>query len=205
MKKIIIGIIIAFIFWFILFSPLTKNFVNFWVGMILATGILTIYTIILDKKHIMQLLKTEIKWIYIGIFSAIILYFIFFVGYFFSTQIFSFASKQVDNIYSIKNQSDKLLISIALFFWIGPAEEIFWRGLVQGKLSYKYGQTRGFIFTTLLYAIIHIWSFNFLLFMAALICGIFWGWMFKKYNSLVPIIISHSLWDVLIFVVIPIT
>ena len=49
----------------------------------------------------------------------------------------------------------------------------------------------------------HIITFNFMLVVAALVCGIFWGWIYKKEKSLVPIIISHALWDFTVFVLFP--
>jgi membrane protease YdiL (CAAX protease family) len=90
-------------------------------------------------------------------------------------------------------------------FWIGPAEEIFWRGLVQHELAAKYGAVFGYFVSSLLYAGIHIFALNFMLLMASLICGLFWGALFLKYKSVWPGIISHALWDVAIFVVFPMT
>lgn len=205
MIQVYIGFLLASIFWFIMFSPLTKDFANFWLLMILSTSILISYSIFLGKEQLKGVISYKHKWLIIGIASAIILYMIFYLGYYSSSYLFDFTHQQVTNIYSTKNQADKVLIGLALLLWIGPAEEIFWRGFAQHNLTLKYGETKGYVITTLIYALVHIWAFNFMLFMAALICGLFWGWMFKKYKSLVPVIISHSLWDVLIFVIMPIT
>jgi len=45
-----------------------------------------------------------------------------------------------------------------------------------------------------------------MLIMAALVCGVFWGFMYMifKPRNLVPLLISHALWDVMVFVVLPI-
>jgi membrane protease YdiL (CAAX protease family) len=43
-----------------------------------------------------------------------------------------------------------------------------------------------------------------MLFLAALICGLFWGALFKRYRSVWPVLISHALWDVAIFLLFPI-
>lgn len=205
MIQVYIGFLLASILWFIMFSPLTKDFANFWLLMILSTSILISYSIFLGKEQLKGVIRYKHKWLIIGIASAIILYLIFYLGYYSSDYLFAFTHQQVTNIYSTQNQADKVYIGLALLLWIGPAEEIFWRGFAQHNLTLKYGETKGYVITTLIYALVHIWAFNFMLFMAALICGLFWGWMFKKYKSLVPVIISHSLWDVLIFVIMPIT
>jgi uncharacterized protein len=205
MKKIIIPVIIAAICWFMMFSPWTKHMVNFWAGIATSTSLLIILALYLDRKELSSVYNFKTKHILIGIISAAILYIVFYTGNLVSTSIFSFAQSQISNIYTNKEQSSQFLIGILLFFLIGPAEEIFWRGFVQKNFSDKYGGMKGFMITTFIYAAVHIWSFNFILVMAALICGLFWGYMFYRYKSIVPVIISHSIWDVVIFIILPIT
>ena len=91
-----------------------------------------------------------------------------------------------------------------MLLWVGPAEEIFWRGFVQERLCGKYGRAGGYLAASLVYAAIHVFGFNFMLFMASLICGLFWGAMYLRYGSVWPGLISHAVWDVLIFVLIPV-
>ena len=86
-----------------------------------------------------------------------------------------------------------------------PAEEIFWRGYVQNALSKRWSPNVGFIVTTLVYALVHIWSFNFMLVMAALVVGAIWGLAYRLYpQKLGALIVSHAVWDVAVFVVFPI-
>ena len=205
MKKIIPGFVLALIFWFLMFSPWTKNMFNFWGVMLVATTTLNLLSFLLGKDQLKEVYKFQIKWIPIGLLSAAILYLVFFAGNYFSNLLFDFANNQIDNIYATKDQANKIFIGLALLFWIGPAEEIFWRGFAQHNLSMKFGENMGFLITTAIYAFVHIWAFNFMLFMAALICGLFWGWMFKKYKSVWPGLISHAVWDAVIFVILPIT
>ena len=50
---------------------------------------------------------------------------------------------------------------------------------------------------------IHI--FNFMLVMAALVAGAVWGLIYRLCpKALFALIVSHALWDVLVFVLIPI-
>ncbi|MEI8012893.1 MAG: CPBP family intramembrane glutamic endopeptidase, partial [Candidatus Omnitrophota bacterium] len=121
-----------------------------------------------------------------------------------STSLFPFAQNQIVMIYATKNQLAPQIIAVLLVFLIGPAEEIFWRGFVQQRLSTIYDQQKGYIFATCLYAMVHIYAMNFMLFMAALICGAFWGYWYKKTGSLWVVMISHALWDVTIFILFPI-
>ncbi|MCX6145762.1 MAG: CPBP family glutamic-type intramembrane protease, partial [Candidatus Kapabacteria bacterium] len=59
--------------------------------------------------------------------------------------------------------------------------------------------------TILLYMLVHIWAMNPMLLLAALVLGLHWGYMYYKFGSLIPGIISHSLWDTIIFVILPIS
>lgn len=202
-KKVIPGFLIAIVFWFIMFSPWTKDLFNFWAVMLTATATLMIYSFVVGRSQLKAVYTFETRWIYIGILAAFFLYMVFFAGNYFSNLLFDFADKQINNIYATKSQGGKIFIGLALLLWIGPSEEIFWRGFLQHHLSLKLGDTKAFWIATAAYAFVHIWAFNFILFMAALICGLFWGWLFKKYKSVIPGIISHALWDAVIFVVLP--
>ncbi len=205
----------AAVFWFILFSQWTVGWVNFWGGMSVAAGLLTVGSLYAARREPPSLLggtawtfdeafRFRLVHILIGLVAAAVLYGVFFIGDRLSSLLFSFAKPQVIGIYGTKSQASHLTIGLLLLFWIGPAEEIFWRGFVQRRLSGWLGEWRGLAIATLIYALIHVWSFNFMLIMAALICGLFWAWMFKTYRSVWPGIISHAVWDVVIFVVLPI-
>ena len=69
----------------------------------------------------------------------------------------------------MKEGESPWLLAALMLVLIGPAEEIFWRGYVQNALSKRWSPNVGFIVTTLVYALVHIWSFNFMLVMAAAI------------------------------------
>ncbi len=203
MKKIIIPVIVAVLFWFVMFSPWTKDFVNFWITMGFAGTTLVLMSAFLGKNFKQQF-SLNTKDILIGLASAVILYLIFLLGEYLSTQWFDFARVQVDNIYSMKEGESKVFLSLLLLLLVGPAEEIFWRGHVQRLLGEKYSEWTAFFVTTLIYTLVHIWSFNFMLIMAAMVCGAFWGLIYKYNKNLVTLIISHAVWDVSVFILFPI-
>lgn len=156
------------------------------------------------KRDILKQFQWNWQSIGIGLLAAVVLWVVFYFGEFFSSLLFGFAREQVDGIYAMKENQNKLWIALGLFFIMGPAEEIFWRGYVQQKFIDKYGEWKGLIFATLIYALVHIWSFNFMLVMSALVCGVFWGVMYRYNKNLVPLIISHAVWDVMVFILLPI-
>ncbi|MCE5330586.1 MAG: CPBP family intramembrane metalloprotease [Bacteroidales bacterium] len=203
MKKVIIPVFVAIVFWFVMFSPWTKDYVNFWITMGFAGAALTLMSAFLGENFKKQF-SFSVKDLLIGLGSAAVLYVVFYLGDFFSSLLFDFAKEQVGNIYQLKEGENPLFLSLLLVLLVGPAEEIFWRGYVQRTLGAKYGEWIAFIVTTLVYTLVHIWSFNFMLIMAAMVCGIFWGLLYKYNKNLVTLIISHAVWDVSVLILFPI-
>jgi membrane protease YdiL (CAAX protease family) len=172
--------------------------------MAMATAVLAGAGLWLQRDRLREIYFFKPAHILIGLLSALILYAIFWAGNAVSTQLFHFARPEIAGIYSTRAQASPLTIGLLLLLWVGPAEEIFWRAFVQERLCGRYGRTGGYLVASLVYAAIHVFGFNFMLFMASLICGLFWGAMFLRYRSVWPGLISHAVWDVLIFVIIPV-
>ena len=203
MKRLIFAIFAAFALWTAMFSPLTAPHLNFWVAMSISAAILiTIATF--ARPSWPRDFKWNLSNIAIGIAIAVALWGVFWLGDKISQLIFDFARPQVDSIYAMKDGTSSTLIAIALLVLIGPAEEIFWRGYVQRTLSERWGANKGFIVATAIYTLVHIGSLNFMLIMAAMVCGAFWGLMYCWNKNLLPLIISHALWDVSVFILFPI-
>ncbi len=196
--------LVAAAFWFLMFSPWTAPHLNFWATMVAATAFLAGCALWLDRRRLPELYPFRPAHVAIGLVSAAVLYGVFWTGNAVSTQFFHFARPEIADIYSTKAQAAPWTIGLLLLFWIGPAEEIFWRGFVQERLYARYGRAGGYVAASLVYAAIHVFAFNFMLFMASLICGLFWGAMYLKYRSVWPGLISHAVWDVFIFVIVPV-
>jgi hypothetical protein len=195
---------LATFFWFLMFSPWTAPHLNFWLVMAMATAVLAGLGIWFQKDRLRKIYPFKLSHVAIGLASAGILYAIFWVGNVVSTQLFHFAKPEIAGIYSTRAQASPLTIGLLLLLWVGPAEEIFWRGFVQERLYGRHGRIGGYLVASIVYAAIHVFGFNFMLFMASLICGLFWGAMYLRYRSVWPGLISHAVWDVLIFVIIPV-
>lgn len=201
----LVGFLIATVLWTIMFSPVTTSGINFWLIMSLAALCLTLYSLIIRREELAHVFDVRATDIILGIVSAGLLYGIFFTGNIVAQFIFPFAGGEIGGVYATRSQANTLLIGALLLFLIGPAEEIFWRGFAQEQLMQKMGRWQGFGATTLIYTLIHIPSLNFMLIMAALFAGLFWGFMYLKLRRLTPCIISHAIWDCVIFALLPIT
>jgi hypothetical protein len=150
----------------------------------------------------------------LGVVIAFALWGIFWVGDKVSSWMFGFARPEVNAVYAMKEGLPPWLIGLLLLLLIGPAEEFFWRGYVQRTLGRllaarqqdeSRARTVAFLLTLAVYTLIHIWSGNFMLVMAALVAGAVWGLLYRLRPQLLPaLIISHALWDALVFVILPI-
>ena len=204
MKKILFPLIIAALLWFLMFNPWLPKPTDFWTMMTISGFILLSMTQIIDREWINDV-KLSWSGLFIGISLALLLWGVFWIGDKVATWMFSFARPQVDLIYGMKEQQNEWVIACLLLFIIGPAEEIFWRGFVQRNLVKSLDSNKAFIITTIIYAIVHIWAFNFMLLMAALVCGIVWGLAYRLFpKHLFALIVSHAVWDAMVFVIFPI-
>ena len=209
-SKLVMSLLIAALLWFIMFSPWTSPHVNFWVCMTASALILTCLAFAFGGS---ESIGTDISpqdtppatfTCLLGIAIAASLWLIFYVGNILSQLLFSFSRAQVNLIYNIKGDVSPTLLALLLLFVIGPAEEIFWRGYVQRTLANYRSPFVAFLLTTACYTLVHLPSGNFMLIMAAMVCGIVWGglyWLMP--NQLRAIIISHALWDAAAFVWFP--
>ena len=177
---------------------------NFWLNMTLAASLLAAIALRAQRRSLVRLFAFRNSFLLVGVASGVVLYFAFFLGDRASAWLFAFAPEEVSGIYAMKSQMSRPLIGFLLFALIGPAEEVYWRGFVQDRLSVRYGAFAGWLVGGLAYAGVHLWAWNFMLFMAALACGLFWGGVYWRWKSLWPGIVSHALWDVAIFVLLPV-
>ena len=208
--RLILAVLTAALLWFWMFSPWTQGKPNFWLIMscaaVILTGLAVTFSTDLERlkpigKPLWQLLG--------GIALAFALWGIFWIGDKASAALFDFARPEVDAVYAMKTGLPSWAIAVLLLFLIGPAEEFFWRGYVQHTLERLCGgrqpKDRALLMTAAVYALVHIWSLNFMLVMAALVAGLVWGLVYRFCPKALPaLIVSHALWDVLVFILLPI-
>ena len=190
----------AFVLWFFIFAVPAGNF---WLKLTCSASLLAAIGLLSSRNELKALFTFKIRHLWVGVLSALILYGIFWVGKLAANLLFSFAPGQIESIYASKTQLDAVWIALLLLFVMGPAEEIYWHGFVQRRLTGRYGATAGVLATAVVYTLVHAASLNFMLVAAAGVCGLYWGLLFQREKNLIPLIISHALWDFLIFVLFP--
>jgi membrane protease YdiL (CAAX protease family) len=96
------------------------------------------------------------------------------------------------------------LAALVLVFATSPSEEVLWRGAVFARLTRRYGPGwRPLVATTVLYALFVGLSGSLVLPLAALVCGGVWTRQRQVTGSLVPSLVSHALWSLLMFLYVP--
>lgn len=204
MKKLTFTVVLAAVLWSIMFSPLTAPHVNFWWMMTASAVTLSVLSTLFNPGWHKQV-HLSMGNLLLGVGIAVALWGVFWIGDKASSWLFDFARPQVDTIYGMKEGESPWLLTALMLFLIGPAEEIYWRGYVQRKLSERWSPNAGLIVTTLIYALVHAGSCNFMLTMAALVAGAAWGLLYRFFpQKFAAIILSHALWDVAVFIWFPI-
>ena len=192
---------LAVAFWFVMFFPGLGLSLNFWAVMTCASLTLTLLAIVLGGKPD---LHASWKEALLGAAIAVVLWGVFWTGDKLSQLLFDFARPQVDLIYGMKDGTSPSVIALLLLCIIGPGEELFWRGFIQRRFSARWSPNVGFLLATLVYTLIHVPSLNFMLVMAAMVCGILWGGLFRLFpQHFTAIVLSHALWDAAAFVWFP--
>lgn len=200
LNRVCAGVGLAAVLWFVMFSPWTAPHINFWWMMTGSALLLTSFSLWADRA-VMKELRFGSKQVAAGLAIAFVLWWVFWIGDKLSQLMFSFARPQVDMIYAMRDGSDSTVVGLLLLLIIGPAEEIFWRGFVQRKLMARFSPNAGFVVATACYTLVHVWSFNFMLVMAALVVGASWGLIYRFFPRwLTALVVSHAVWDVCAFV-----
>lgn len=195
-KYAVISIPVAYLLWFVTFYIKPSNF---WLDISLSS--LVLFSISLYSKP--PLRNISPLYIFVSILSAIFLYLLFYFANNLSYLI-PVANKNIQFIYGLAVGVNPLLLLLILIFPIASGEEFFWRGLVQRAFSERYGAFAGYLISVFGDTTVHLSSLNPILVLSAFITSIVWGYLFLYTKSLTVSLISHVLWDILVFVLFPI-
>jgi uncharacterized protein len=100
-------------------------------------------------------------------------------------------------------QTREVFAALALGFVFAPAEELFWRGVLQARLARRLGPARAVAGATLAAAAASLATGEPLLALAMLPSYGLWGALFAWRQDLTAPIASHATWSVLVAVLFP--
>ncbi|WP_210366316.1 type II CAAX endopeptidase family protein [Bacillus sp. REN3] len=194
-RRLILGILISHLLLFFTFEDKTVFWYIFTASMLILISYSIIHEEIDDKASTLSFLS-------IGILSGIGLFGLFWLGSFLIDLLDLPLSRQIARLYS-RFSPEILWHYLVLVLILAPGEEIFWRGFIQKRLGRYLGTRIGILLSVLLYASVHIYSGQFILVLAAMIAGTAWSILYAWKKSLPLVIVSHIVFDLLLFVFFP--
>jgi hypothetical protein len=139
----------------------------------------------------------------IGAAIAAALYAVFTVGDKAARVIMPTGAQDIAEIYELRTLRPKSEIAARLAAIIGPAEELYWRGMLQSELTRRYGPVKGAAAATAAYSGVHLCTRNPTLLGAATVAGGGWSALRAAGVSMPALVVSHIIWDIWIFLVQP--
>lgn len=142
------------------------------------------------------------KYLFFGIISGIVLYTVFWLG----DKIIFILHLPLENSISRLYHwySPNLFFAyLGLVLVAGPGEELFWRGFIQKRLMSYFKPITSIVVGALLYASVNIYSGQFILVLASFISGFVWGSLYYWKKSMPLVIVSHIIFDIMIFIILP--
>jgi membrane protease YdiL (CAAX protease family) len=182
---------------------------DFWWGMTGAIVLVGGLAVVLDKSYGAVLAgdaahHTATK-ILLGALTAVLLYLVFLGLNALSRLVFPMAASEIRRVYALKSHASAARVALLILFPIGPGEEIIWRGFFQRHWEKRWGFPRGWLLAAVLYTAVHLGSGNTMLVLAAAAAGLFWGFLYHRFHSVLLNAVSHTLWDILIFLLLPVS
>lgn len=138
-----------------------------------------------------------------GVGIAAALYGGFQVGDRAARRIMPSGAEDIGEVYLLRSLRPKGEIAARLATVIGPAEELYWRGLVQTELTRRLGPVRGAAAAAAVYGGAHIVTGNPTLVGAATVAGAGWSALAALGVPMPALVVSHVVWDIWIFLVQP--
>ncbi len=131
------------------------------------------------------------------------LYGVFAVGDRAARRLMPRGSQDIGDIYSLRRLRPAPELALRLGLIVAPAEELFWRGLLQRQLARRLGRWRGAAAATALYGGAHLCTGNATLIGAASMAGAAWSGLAALEVPMPALVASHVIWDIWIFLVQP--
>ena len=139
----------------------------------------------------------------LGLGIAAGLYGIFQVGDQIARRILPAGDEDIGAIYALRELRPAQEIALRLGAVVGPAEELFWRGLLQRSAMRRFGAIPGGALAAGAYGGAHLVTGNPALIGAATVAGIYWSVWAALGAPMAALITSHIVWDIWIFLLAP--
>jgi uncharacterized protein len=157
---------------------------------------------LLDQASVKKLLRPSLSLVLVGLLLGGAMSAATYLLYPLLIHLAPFIAEDIALLYSVfRGPSPALALFTLLPVILG--EELVWRGTVQSVLSRRVGLVVGVLLSALAYALVLAPLGSPVLVFVAFACGLSWGAQRALTKSLVPPLVAHLLWDLLVLLWIP--
>lgn len=118
------------------------------------------------------------------------------LNYFFPVE----APKELIEVFTPRGVKELSILVALTWAFVGPCEEVFFRGFIQTSLSDWRGPAAGILGGALVFGLAHFDPRFWIRGVSTFILGAFYGWIFYRRGSVLPVAVAHSLNDSISFI-----
>ncbi len=170
---------------------------RFWTRAALAAAVVAAYAVAVDAAGIGRLFAHGTWWpqVLVGLAGGAVLYGVFWAGEQVLVIVLPALAAEVGDLYRVRGETRAAYMPLVLAV-AAPGEEIFFRGFVQHRA--------GIAVALVVYGAVHLPERKWILVIAALVGGAFWGALLTLTGGLIAPVVSHLAWDLAIVVWAPV-
>jgi membrane protease YdiL (CAAX protease family) len=173
-----------------------------WLAIGGASVVLGVVILVTDRSASAALLRANARRILVGVAAGALMGAATYLLYPPVARLWPFITTDTARLYAAFRAPSVAVASVALVPII-VGEELVWRGVVQTWLTRRLGAWGGVALAAFAYAMVHAPLGSPVLVAVAFACGLAWGTLRAATASLVPSLVAHVLWDVVVLLWLP--
>jgi len=185
-----------------LVASVSTGALGIWLALGGASVCLGVAIFVLDRAAALRLLRPSARLVLVGAAAGWAMAAATYLLYPVFARLWPFIPTDMASLYASFRAPPPAIAALALLPVI-LGEELVWRGVVQTALVRRLGPWRGVTLAAVAYALAHAPLGSPVLVVVALSCGVAWGALRAASASLVPSLLAHLVWDILVLLWLP--
>ena len=185
-----------------LLASVSTGALGIWLALGGVSVSLGVAIFVLDRPAALRLLRPSARLVLVGAAAGCSMAAATYLLYPVFARLLPFLPTDMASLYASFRAPPPVIAALALLPVI-LGEELVWRGVVQTALVRRLGPWRGVTLAALAYALAHAPLGSPVLVVVALSCGVVWGALRTASASLVPSLLAHLVWDILVLLWLP--
>ena len=173
----------------------------------LSTGVAAALSLLLAwlcaGRRLCPLLAPDTRQVLLGVAGGLLMIAVTHAVYAVATRLLPAIVAETKALYALLDQPPGPIWALPVLVLVVFAEEVVWRGLLHDGLQRAMNRPRSVLLGAALYALPQLVGQSVLLPVVALGCGMIWGYQRTRSVSLVPVFLTHLVWDLGVFFLLP--